>query len=399
MSKLGNFFKKNSSIFTVQFYVVAGLLVVCIVLLAVCGDRGEAEVIQDPPEFPIEDLFDDPDPDEDEWLFVEEFVTDENIFEFVTVGEYKGITYEKQEVDERDVEEFLMMQPEILLLREAEDRPVQDGDFVIIDYLGSLDGVPFQGGADQDAGLLIGSNTFIAGFEDAIIGHSVGDEFDIDVTFPEAYHAPDLAGQDAVFEIKLNKILIEATPGQSEGVAVEWIWDQMVGLMSYDEYTTLIRDHFESLGRDSERRQVFGKVIENAVFHKIPINEVEQREAMAMMQFYYEATTAYNLDMDMDMAELVSQITGMPIEDFVETEIRPFAVNDVKMDLVIRAIATQEGIIVTGDELHAEIENFAREYGYDSVEHFMSFSSETTVLVAMLAERIIEILMEHAVPI
>ena len=127
----------------------------------------------------------------------------------VTLGEYKGLEVEKITVEVTDEEiaaELVKEQEKNAREITVEGRPVVDGDIVDIDYAGTQDGVAFDGGTAQGQTLVIGSHSFIEGFEEQIIGHNVGDEFDINVTFPEEYHAPDLAGKPAVFAIKLNAI-------------------------------------------------------------------------------------------------------------------------------------------------------------------------------------------------
>ena len=133
----------------------------------------------------------------------------------VTLGEYKGIKVEKTtvEVTEEDIEaELKKVQEQNSRMVTVEDRAVEDGDTANIDYAGSIDGVAFEGGTAVGQPLVIGSHTFIDNFEEQIIGHNIGDEFDVNVTFPAEYHAEELAGKPAVFHVKVNSITKKELP-------------------------------------------------------------------------------------------------------------------------------------------------------------------------------------------
>jgi trigger factor len=391
MSKLKEFTSKHLGIFSIQFCVVVVLLISCIVALAMCSTQDDAEVLQDqePTPEPINGgTVHEPDPDD--WEFTTDEVTNDNINQFVTVGQFKGIEFDRVTVDDQDVEDFITQHlAEGTIMADVTDRAAQDGDLVIIDYIGSIDGVPFEFGADSGAELLLGSGMFIPGFEEQIVGHNVGDVFDINVTFPETYHAEELAGEDAVFEITLHVIREERAAELNEDFVRE------LGLESVAEYRTIVRERLEDEAKNNERRQVFSEVLNTVVFHKIPISEVEQREVMTMEQFIYEAEF-YNIELE----EMVAIMTdGLSIQEFLDFQVRPHVVGDVQMDLVIRSIAAQEGITITQTEVSEEIDRIVREIDfYESVEHFMRFNTITTVMVSMLADRVIEVLMDNAVP-
>jgi len=388
MSKLKEIKSKHPGIFSIQFGVFAVLIIACIVLFAILRPSNDVDTWQDDPTEPTEGItIHEPDPDD--WEFTIDEVTNDNIFQFVTVGNYKGIAFDRVTVSDQDIEDFIAQHlSEGMMMINVTDRAALDGDLVIIDYIGSLDGIPFQGGTDHGAELMLGSGSFIPGFEEQIIGHNVGDVFDITVTFPETYHAEQLAGQDAVFNITLNAIREEGAAELNEDFVRE------LGLESVAEYRALVRERLEEEAKNNERRQVFSEVFNTVVFHKIPVGEVEQRIALTMDPFYHEAES-YGIEID----DFIREITqGMSYDEFIDYEVRPYAINDVQMDLVIRAIAAKEGIVVTQSELDEEIKSIVDEYGYESVEQFLIYNSETIVKVSMLADRIIEVLMGNAVP-
>jgi len=376
MSKLKEIASRHPGIFSIQFGVFVVLLIACVVLLAMCRIQDDAEVWQEPTPEPANgytngdtngDSILEPAPGD--WEFTVEEVTDNNIFEFVTIGQYKGIAFDRvtaDDVEDHEVDSYLSQNFSEELLIDVTDRAVQDGDLVVIDYSGSVDGVPFEGGTDHGADLVIGSGMFIPGFEEQIIGHNVGDVFDITVTFPENYHADELAGEDAVFEITL--------------------------ISAREINEDFIR---EQIARNSERRQVFSEVLNTVVFHKVPIIEVEQRQVMTMEWLSHEANS-YNIE----LGEFIAMMTnGMSLQEFLEFQVRPYAVGEVQMDLVIRAIAAHEGITITQAEVDEEINRGVEEVDlYESVEHFMRFNTITTVRVSMLADRVIDVIMDNAVP-
>ena len=130
----------------------------------------------------------------------------------VTLGQYKGIEVEKKEVTVTDEEVMSRIERELeqnARIITVDDRPVQDGDIAVIDYEGFVDGTPFEGGKGENHSLTIGSHSFIDNFEEQLIGKSIGEEFEVNVTFPEEYHAKDLAGKPAVFKVKINEIKVK----------------------------------------------------------------------------------------------------------------------------------------------------------------------------------------------
>jgi len=378
-----SFFKKHSDIFGVQFFVFAGLLLLCIVLLVTCRERPEEE-----------DAF--PDNPDSQIKFTYDEVTEQNLFEFVTLGQYKGIRFDRTVVTQQDIDDFV------------EEFLAEAGGSMI-------KGEPFPGGADQNAELWIGSGQFIPGFEEQIIGHNVGDEFDIYVTFPVDYHA-ELAGRNAIFEIRLlgiyedheevtdravmdgDRVVIDYVGFLESGAGAELTDDFVrsldLGVESVEEFLMIVRERMEEEALTNDRRQVFNAVHENAVFHKVNIDEVEQRTMMTMQPFYFEAAH-YGIEIE----DFIAQVTqGMSIEDFIEFEVRPYAVNDVTMDLVIRAVAAQEGISLSDAEFEEGVRNYIEQHGYDSIEHFMQFNSVITISVSLLADKIIDVLMDNAIP-
>ena len=192
----------------------------------------------------------------------------------VVFGAYKGIKFKKNEynVKDEDVEEELKrLQERNSRMVEVTDREVKDGDTVIIDYSGSVDGVKFDGGTAEKQSLVIGSKTFIPGFEEQVIGMKIGEDRDINVKFPEEYHADNLKGKDAVFAIKLHEIKVKELPEIND----EFIKDA-VGAESVDAYKTETRARLEKQNADKAERE-----LEDEIFKKITeTSDVEIPDAL-----------------------------------------------------------------------------------------------------------------------
>jgi len=272
-------------------------------------------------------------------------------------------------------------------LSEVHGRAVQNGDVVIIDYSGSVDGIPFQGGTDHGVDLEIGSNSFIPGFEEQIIGHNAGEQFDIFVKFPDNYHAPELAGQEAVFEINLLTIYAFTPPE----LTLEFV--NNLGIDSIEEYREMVKERLESQAENDEWNQIIEEILHDSVFHKIPNGEVDQHIGLALMWFSYEASS-YGIDLE----EFVFYVAnGMSIEDFIEYELRYSAEHDVRIDLIVRAVAASEGITLTDAEFDEGVLNIVQEFNYGSVEAFMEIYTRVNVTVALLRDKIVDILLDNAV--
>jgi len=330
-------------------------------------------------------------------VFTDEEVNDANIFSFVMLGDYMGIVYDAttaSEVTEEEVDaainEQLSMAADVV---EITDRPVQRDDTVVIDYDGSVNGVPFDGGAAEGAELVIGSGQFIPGFEEQIIGRNVGDEFDIHVTFPEDYYSEELAGAPAVFGIVLHNIFANSFPELTD----EFVMDYF-GMDSVAELRASMREQLridKELNAENEAKyQVWNAIFQNSLVLKYPNSEIDFRIERAMMEFYY-----YSEMYGMDVEDLIYQMTeGMSYDEFIENEMRPGAISDVGQDLVLRAIGAREGLTVSEEEFQQGVTRLVIEYGYESEEQFLEMNGDKAVRIALLSDKVINLLMENAIP-
>ena len=275
----------------------------------------------------------------------------------VKLGEYKGITFKKVEynVKEADVkDELKRLQERNSRMVDVTDRAVESGDTVTIDYSGSVDGVKFEGGTAEKQPLTIGSNTFIPGFEDQIIGMKIGEEKDITVKFPEDYHAENLKGKDSVFHIVLHEIKAKELPELTD----EFIKDA-VGAESLDAYKKEIKERLKKQNKDRAERE-----IEDEIVKKITANaEVVIPEALIDNQIDQMVNEmSYRLSYQGLKLEDYLKYVGKTMEEYRKGYYDQ-AKDLVKSQLVIGKIIEEEKIDATEEDVTAKIEEMAKAQG------------------------------------
>ena len=275
----------------------------------------------------------------------------------VELGQYKGfedIEKKTAEVTDEEVDQEIdRVRDQNSRTITVEDRPVQDGDIAVIDYEGFESGVAFEGGKGENHELTIGSHSFIPGFEEQLIGHSTGEEFDIDVTFPEQYHSEDLAGKPAVFKVKINSIKTKELPELNDEFAEEV--SDFDTLAEYKEDTKKKLAERKQQGLDAEFKQaVLRKAVENAKMD-IPQAMIDE-QARSLVNDYAQRLQAQGLSMDMYL-----KYTGQKLED-LQTQFADEAKTRIENSLVLDAIAKAENVEVTEEDIEKEFENMASMY-------------------------------------
>lgn len=274
----------------------------------------------------------------------------------VEIEGYTGIALSKEtvKVTEKEVEEEL----ENVRSRqgreiEVTDRPAKNGDTANIDYEGFADGVAFEGGKAEKQDLKLGSNTFIPGFEDQVIGHSVGDEFEIQVTFPTEYHAPELAGKDATFKIKLNGLKYTELPEVDDEFAKD--------VSEFDtlaEYKADLKAKIQKR-KEAEADRVFEGKLADALVEKLEVTLPEamvNAEAENMLRDYDMNLRQNGLDL-----KTYLKYTGKELNDLRE-DFKPRAEKQLKLRLALERIAQKENLSVTEEEIEKEIADLAAAY-------------------------------------
>jgi trigger factor len=274
----------------------------------------------------------------------------------LTLGDYKGVEIEKvdAEVTEEDVmAEILKDQKENSRNITVEDRAAQLEDEVNINFEGFVDGVAFEGGKGEDYKLVLGSNTFIPGFEDQIVGKNIGEEFDVNVTFPEQYQAPDLAGKAAVFKCKLNAISAIELPELDDDFASD--------VSSFDTFAEYKEDKKKTLevkkekeAKAEKQEKIVQKIAENSTVD-IPEPMVDYN-VDKMVQEFSQRLMYQGLQLEQYLA-----LTKSSIDDLKE-QLRPDAVARIKSSLVLETVAAKENITVSDEEVDEELQKMAESY-------------------------------------
>lgn len=306
----------------------------------------------------------------------------------VTLGDYAGLNVTKKvkTVDESLVDaEIKRMQDRNgrLLTREG---AAENGDTVDIDFEGFVDGVAFEGGKAEHYSLVLGSGSFIPGFEDQVIGHSAGEEFDVNVKFPEQYQAEELAGKDATFKIKLHEVKYKELPELDDDFAKD-----VSEYDTLDELKDSIRKNIEENNQKQADAQVENDLIEqvvNGMTVEVPEAMYEARVEELVQDFQYRiAQQGLKL-------EQYLQYMGMEMNAF-KAQFREQAEKQVKMRLAMEAIVAKEAIQTTDEEFEAEIKRIADAYKME-VEKVRSVVDEAAVKADLAVNKAIDFVKEKA---
>ena len=274
----------------------------------------------------------------------------------VTLGDYKGVEVPKTEitVTDEDVDaEIKKEQEKNSRTINVEDRGAQLQDVVTIDFEGSVDGVPFDGGQATEYPLTLGSNTFIPGFEDQLVGAKVGDDVDVKVTFPEEYQAKELAGKEAIFKCAVKKIEAKELPELDDDFAKDV--SEFDTLAEYKEHVkTNLVDRKENEAKRAKEDAAVDKAIENAQMD-IP-EAMLQTQCRQMLDDFSRRMQSQGLSMDQYF-----QFTGMTAEKMME-DMKPQALKRIQTRLVLEKVAEVENIQPTEEEVNEEISKMAEAY-------------------------------------
>lgn len=311
----------------------------------------------------------------------------------VTLGEYKGLEVDKistrvtqKEVDAKVQEEAEKNARTITV----EDRPVQDGDEVILDFEGFVDGVAFEGGKGENYPLTIGSGSFIPGFEEQLVGAEAEKEVEVNVTFPEDYHAEDLKGKAAVFKCTIHEIKAKELPEIDDEFAAEV--SEFDTLEEYKaDIKAKIKEQKASEGKTKQEDQVVEQAVKNAEY-EIPKAMIET-QALQMVEDFGQRIQSQGLTM-----EQYFQFTGMTADKMLE-EMRPQAIKRIETRLVLEAIAKAENIEISDEKLDEELAKMAEAYKMevDKLKEFMSDNEKKQMKEDMAVQEAVTFLVENAV--
>ena len=311
----------------------------------------------------------------------------------VTLGQYKGVEVEKADasVSAEDVEaELKKVQEQNARLLTVEDRGVEDGDQTVIDFEGFVDGKGFEGGKAEDYPLTIGSHSFIDTFEEQLIGKKIGEECEVNVTFPTEYHAADLAGKPATFKVTVKEIKVKELPELNDEFASE-----VSEFDTLDEYKAdvkaKIKEEKAKEGKAKKEDQVIAKAIENATM-EIPELMIKTQARQQMDNF------AQNLMSQGLTMEQYAQFTGMTADKMME-QMLPSAEKNIKTRLVLEAIAKAENIEISDEKIDEKLAEMAKSYDMEveKLKDLVGEAEKQQMKDDMAVQEAIDFLVENAV--
>ena len=311
----------------------------------------------------------------------------------VTLGQYKGVEVEKADasVSAEDVEaELKKVQEQNARLLTVEDRGVEDGDQTVIDFEGFVDGKGFEGGKAEDYPLTIGSHSFIDTFEEQLIGKKIGEECEVNVTFPTEYHAADLAGKPATFKVTVKEIKVKELPELNDEFASE-----VSEFDTLDEYKKDIEKKLaekkEIEANSKNEDAVVAKVVENASM-EIPDKMIDA-QAENMVQDMARRMQSQGLSLDMYL-----KYTGMTVEQMKE-QARPDAEKRIRTRLVLEAVAQAENIQISDEKVDEEVAKMAEAYKMEveKLKEFMGENEKEQMKMDLAVQDAVTFLVDNAV--
>lgn len=311
----------------------------------------------------------------------------------VTLGEYKGIAVEipSAEVTEEEVTaEIDKVRDQNARIITVTDRPVQDKDTAVIDFEGFVDGIPFEGGKAEDHSLIIGSHSFIDTFEDQLIGKNAGEEVEVNVTFPEEYHAKELAGKPALFKVAIKEIKAKELPAADDDFAQDV--SEFDTLAEYKaDVETKLKEKKEKDAKRAKEDAALDKIVELA--------QMEIPEAMIDTQVRQMADDfAQRVQSQGLTIEQYFQFTGTNAEQLIE-QMRPQALKTIQVRLVLEAVVKAENITVSDEEYDKEVEQMAENYKMetDKLKALIGEKEKEQIIMDMAVQKAVDLIGDTAV--
>ena len=309
----------------------------------------------------------------------------------VTLGQYKGLEVPKTEsvVTDEEVERELDKKAEEVSRIETVDRAAENGDTAVIDFEGFLEGVPFEGGKGEDYQLTLGSHSFIPGFEEQVVGMSAGEEKDINVTFPEDYHAEELKGKPVVFKVKVHEVKKTIVPEKDDELAKDVSEFDTLDELRADLRANLLKQKEEENNRTFESAAVQMAVANLTV--DVPAPMVDEQVEREMERFDSQ------LRQQGMSLEQYAKMFGGDLNGF-KSSIRPGAENQVKTALLLEAVAKAENLEVTDEEAEEEYKNLSETYSMD-LERVKSLVASDDIKDDLLRQKAQKLICESAVAV
>jgi len=308
----------------------------------------------------------------------------------VTVGEYKGLalTSVTQEAVDAELDSMLEYYTELVEV----DRAAEDGDTVNINYVGLKDGVAFEGGTDDsEAGtdLKLGSNSFIDGFEDGLIGAVAGEKRDLNLTFPENYGNEELNGQAVVFQVTVNAVKTEVVPELTD----EFIAEKAPEYPTVEEYVAALR---EGMNKESYYTQITEQLMASSEVEKYNEAAVAERKALLIAE-YTSYAEYYGSYYGLDTETAITYVLGFESMEAFQEEMGNYAYEVEKNAMIVEAIAEKENIKVTDADYETKVAEMAEYYGYTDAAEFEEANGKDLIEDSILSELVMEYIISQAV--
>lgn len=315
------------------------------------------------------------------------------VSDYITLGQYKGVkaVYDKTEVTDADVDQAI--EDELAsnaTEEEVQGRAVQTGDVVNIDYEGLKDGVAFDGGTAQGYDLEIGSDSFIPGFEEGLIGHNIGEKVTLNLTFPEEYRSEELAGQAVVFNVTINSIKAKKIPELTD----EYVKNN-TDYNTVAEYRDSIRAELEEENQDNMKNAKMANIIQTII-----TNSTISSYPQSLIDYYgYEMESYYTQ---------YAQMFGMDLDAFIEAngltpttyeeQKKSYAENRAAQELVLNSVIKTENMVLTDEEYSEGLANYMEKYSVETEDEFyQNYGSKEQVQESLLWEKAIDFLLAQSV--
>lgn len=310
----------------------------------------------------------------------------------VTLGQFKGVEVEKvdAEVTQEDIDIEIEKLREENARTSSVERPIENNDIVTIDFDGYMDGEQFEGGYAENYDLVIGSHSFIDTFEDQLIGKNLNDEVEVNVNFPEDYHAAELAGKPAMFKVKINKIQSRELPEFNDDLVQDVSDFETVAEYTEDLKKELTEKKAE-LAKTEKEEKAIAKVIENATM-EIPDAMIDE-QVRVMANDFAQRIKQQGLSLEQYL-----QFTGSNANAFM-AQLRPNALKRIQSRLVLEAIVAAENITATEDEITAEYQKMAEAYGLelDKIKEMVDESTAEMIKTDIAVQKAADLIVAEAV--
>ena len=319
---------------------------------------------------------------------------DYKLDKYITLGDYVGITYtyEVAEVTDEQITNYVnsALSEKGYATQEEVSRAVQNGDTVNIDFKGTKNGVAFEGGTSEGYDLVIGSNSFIDGFESGLVGAKKGETRTLDLTFPENYGNEELNGQKVQFEVKINAVKATVYPDLTNEIVAE-----LSDKTTVDEYIAYVNEQVKAQNEQTAinemESEIWTKIVNNTKVISLPEKEVKNYKELILDSYDQEVQAQYQMSYE----ELLKAY-GKTLDD-IDPDLTKQAEQTVKEYMIVVAIARDQDIDISEEEYNEELANYATANGYSSAKEFADAIDESQFYLTLIINKVMDFVVENAV--